>query len=82
VWSLKPERWGSLLVQENYQEERACDKRHNNNNNNNNNNNKLNKLYVFSIYHHIYSLYWHAWRWPKYKSKHVACMWGKFSWLK
>jgi hypothetical protein len=21
VWSLKPERWGSLLVQENYQEE-------------------------------------------------------------
>jgi nucleoside-specific outer membrane channel protein Tsx len=34
---LKPERWGSQLVQENYQEERACDKRHNNNNNNNNN---------------------------------------------
>jgi hypothetical protein len=21
VWSLKPERWGSLLIQENYQEE-------------------------------------------------------------
>jgi len=49
---LKPERWGSLLVQENYQKEKACDKRHNydndddddddeddNNNNNNNNNN-------------------------------------------
>jgi len=35
VWSLKPERWASLLVQENYQEEEACDKRHNNNNNNN-----------------------------------------------
>jgi len=32
---LKPERWGSLLVQENYQEEQACDKRHNDNNNNN-----------------------------------------------
>jgi hypothetical protein len=32
---LKPERWGSLLVQEKYQEENACDKRHNNNNNNN-----------------------------------------------
>jgi hypothetical protein len=28
VWSLKPERWGSLLVQEMYQEEKACDKRH------------------------------------------------------
>jgi hypothetical protein len=25
---LKPERWGSLLVQEKYQEEKACDKRH------------------------------------------------------
>jgi hypothetical protein len=25
---LKPERWGSLLVQEMYQEEKACDKRH------------------------------------------------------
>jgi predicted Fe-S protein YdhL (DUF1289 family) len=34
VWSLKPERWGSLLVQENYQEEKACDKRYNNNTNN------------------------------------------------
>jgi hypothetical protein len=28
VWSLKPELWGSLLVQEKYQEENACDKRH------------------------------------------------------
>jgi hypothetical protein len=27
VWSLKPERWISLLVQENNQEEKACDKR-------------------------------------------------------
>jgi len=25
---LKPERWGSLLVQEKYREEKACDKRH------------------------------------------------------
>jgi len=25
---LKPEQWGSPLVQEKYQEERACDKRH------------------------------------------------------
>jgi len=25
---LKPERWGSLLVQEKYQEEKACDKRY------------------------------------------------------
>ena len=28
VWSLKPERWGSALVQEKYQEEKACEKRH------------------------------------------------------
>jgi hypothetical protein len=42
---LKPERWGSLLVQETYQEEKACDKRHTyNNNNNNNNNNKTTKI--------------------------------------
>ena len=27
VWSLKPERWGSQLVQEKYQEEKAFDKR-------------------------------------------------------
>ena len=27
VRNLKPERWGSLLVQENYQEEKKCDKR-------------------------------------------------------
>jgi hypothetical protein len=27
---LKPEWWGSLLVQEKYQEEKACDKRQNN----------------------------------------------------
>ena len=26
--SLKPERWGSPLVQEKYQKEKACDKRH------------------------------------------------------
>jgi len=25
---LKPERWGSPFVQEKYQEEKACDKRH------------------------------------------------------
>ena len=25
---MKPERWGSPLVQEKYQEEKACDKRH------------------------------------------------------
>jgi len=25
---LKPERWGSTLVQEKYQAEKACDKRH------------------------------------------------------
>jgi hypothetical protein len=36
---LKLGRWGSPLVQEKYQEEKACDKRRRNNNNNNNNNN-------------------------------------------
>ena len=45
-WSLKPERWGSPLVQEKYHEEKPCDKVHNNNNNNNkkkkNNNNNNN----------------------------------------
>ena len=41
VWNLTSERCGSPLVQEKYQAEKACDKRHpyNNNNNNNNNNN-------------------------------------------
>jgi len=28
VGRLKPEQWGSPLVQEKYQEEKACDKRH------------------------------------------------------
>jgi len=28
VWSLKPERWGSPLVQEKCREEKACDERH------------------------------------------------------
>ena len=39
VRNLNPERWGSLLVQEKYvnQKEKACDKKQNNNNNNNNN---------------------------------------------
>jgi hypothetical protein len=27
VWNLKPERWGSPLVQEKYREEKAYDKR-------------------------------------------------------
>ena len=38
---MKPERCGSPLVQEKYQEEKACDKRKHNNNNNNNNNNNI-----------------------------------------
>jgi hypothetical protein len=37
VWNLKPERWGSPLVQEKYQGEQACDRRQQHNNNNNNN---------------------------------------------
>jgi len=35
---LDPEQWGSPVVQEKYQDEKACDERRNNNNNNNNNN--------------------------------------------
>jgi hypothetical protein len=27
VWNLKPKLWGSTLIQEKYQEEKACDKR-------------------------------------------------------
>jgi len=39
---LKPERWGSLLVQEKYQEEMpVTGDIHNNNNNNNNKNNNI-----------------------------------------
>jgi hypothetical protein len=39
---LKPERWGSPLVQEKYQGEKACVKKHNkhDDDDNNNNNNK------------------------------------------
>jgi hypothetical protein len=37
VWNLKPERWGSPLVQEKCHGEKACDERQRNNNNNNNN---------------------------------------------
>jgi hypothetical protein len=41
VWNLKPERWISALAEgENYQGEKACDRRLHNVNNNNNNNNK------------------------------------------
>jgi hypothetical protein len=50
---LKPERWGSQLVEEEKcQGEKACDKQNNNNNNyndNNKNNNNINSL------HFIYS---------------------------
>jgi hypothetical protein len=50
---LKPERWGSLLVQEKYQEEKACDKRHpyriKKKNNTNNNNNKLEISYEVKV---------------------------------
>ena len=38
---MKPERWGSPLVQEKYRAEKARDKRYPYNNNNNNNNNNL-----------------------------------------
>jgi hypothetical protein len=41
VGNLKPERWGSSLVQEKYLGEKACEKRHYINNNNNNNNNNI-----------------------------------------
>jgi len=35
---LRPERWGTPLVQEKYQEEKSVTRDNNNNNNNNNNN--------------------------------------------
>jgi len=41
---LKPGRWRSPLVQEKYQKEKACDKRHPNNNNNKYSNNKYNRF--------------------------------------
>jgi len=34
VWNLNPEGWGSLLVQEKYEEEKACDLRQQQHNNN------------------------------------------------
>jgi hypothetical protein len=60
---LKPERWGSPLVQEKYQGEMACDKgqqqqqRNNNNNNSsssNNNNNNNNNNGLFQVYRCAY----------------------------
>ena len=44
--SLKPEQLGSPLVQEKYQEEKACDKRHTYKNNNNNNNVGLWSIFI------------------------------------
>jgi len=44
---LKPERWGSPLVQEKYQEEKACDKRHPYNDDDNDDNNKNNNYYFY-----------------------------------
>ena len=52
VWSLKRERWGSLLVQEKYREEMPVTETsisYNNNNNNNNNNNVLFQEQYFEI---------------------------------
>ena len=51
---MKPEWWGSPLVQEKYREEKACDKRHphnnyNNTNNNNNNDNNNKELVIDSV---------------------------------
>jgi hypothetical protein len=49
---LIPEQWGSLLVQEKYQAEMACDtgqqqqQQQQQHNNNNNNNNKFPKLHI------------------------------------
>jgi len=49
---LKPERWGSPLVQEKYHGKKARDKRqHNNNNNNNNNDNNNNNNVNFTPCH-------------------------------
>jgi hypothetical protein len=37
VWNLQPEKWGSPLVQEKYQEEKACGDDDDDDDNNNNN---------------------------------------------
>jgi hypothetical protein len=50
VWNLKSERWGSALVQEKYQEEKACDKRQQQQHNNNNNNHGY-SWYYYCHYH-------------------------------
>jgi hypothetical protein len=46
---LKPERWGSPLVQEKYREEKACDKRHPYNNNKKKRKKKTNCVMVIMI---------------------------------
>ena len=43
MWNLKPERWGSLLVQEKYQEDKGLWQETSISNNNNNNNNVRNR---------------------------------------
>ena len=53
----EPERWGSPLIQEKYQEEKTCDKRHPYNNNNNNN-------YYYYYYHYYYYYYYYYFYYP------------------
>ena len=48
MWSLKPERWGSPLVQEKYREEMPVIETSISYNNNNNNNNKI--IIIIIIY--------------------------------
>jgi hypothetical protein len=53
---LKPEGWGSPLVQEKYQEERPVtrdDVNDNDNENNNNNNNNNNNYYYYYYYLYV-----------------------------
>jgi len=55
---LKPEQWGSLLVQEKYQEETPVTETsisYNNNDDDDNNNNNNNNYYYYYYYYYYYS---------------------------
>jgi hypothetical protein len=54
VWNLRPEPWGSPLVEEaKYQEEKACDRRHNDNDDDDDDNGDDNNNYCYYFYNCI-----------------------------
>jgi len=40
---------------------------------------KISPLNFYCIFLYIFWC-WHAWRWPKYRAKHVEYMWWQFDW--